>query len=109
MANYPNLPILDSSRITVMDGVIPVRASNGALKVRKLFTTDKAEFAIEHLLTKADWDTLKTFYDNNLAADVTFTWPGRPSSAYTVRFVGAPQPEGSQWRMFRVRVALAEV
>jgi hypothetical protein len=108
MATYPKLPILDTSRISVMDGIVPVRASNGSLKVRKLFSSDKAEFTVEHLLTKADWDTLKAFYDANYNLDVTFNWPGR-TTTYTVRFVTAPQPDGSAWRMFRVRVQLAEV
>jgi hypothetical protein len=108
MATYPKFLILDTSRISVLDGLIPVRASNGSLKLRKMFSSDKAEFTIDHLLDKTDWDTLKSFYDSNYNLDVTFNWPGR-STAYTVRFTSAPQPDGSAWHMFRVHVQLAEV
>lgn len=106
---YPtSLTILEGSEITPVDGFIPVRATNGTLKVRQTMPAEKNDFTLLHLLTKADWSTLLTFYNNNKNADVYLYWPG-DTSPYTVRFVGVPKRSGSPWHMYSVTVKLGEV
>lgn len=109
MATYPTYWILDTSDDTRFDGYEPRRASNGALKVRKLSAGEKREFTVDHLLTQAQKDAYETFFQTNKLLDVTFRWPGE-TSTINVRFVSAPKYSGpSGTRMFSVRVRLAEV
>ena len=44
MAAYPDLPTTTNSRVESLDGQIADRATNGALKVRSLYTADKLVF-----------------------------------------------------------------
>ena len=109
MATYPNYLILDTSDVTPVDGYEPRRASNGALKVRKLSAGEKREFTVDHLLSKTERDALEAFFQANKLLDVTLAWPGEAAAA-TVRFVAAPKYSGpSGTRMYAVRVRLAEV
>ena len=109
MAAYPSYWILDTSSIGRVDGFVPVRASNGALKIRKTMASEKSEFTIEHLLTKAEKDALESFYQTNKTLDVTLTWPGYTSGAFTVRFVSAPISKGMQGMLFMTQVKMAQV
>lgn len=106
MANYPGYFTLADSTATPQSGVEPARASNGALKLRRLWPDDKHSFEIGHALTLAQKATLDAFYATNKNLDVTYTWPG--DSARTVRFVAPPQ-----YRVFtrhvEARVRLDEV
>lgn len=107
MAAYPTLNTQETSRIDVEAGYEPVRATNGSLKVRRMFSADKASFTLDHDLTSAQKSTLDSFYASNKDLDVTYTWPGTGAS-YTVRFVAAPQYVWHPWG-FRARVMLVEV
>lgn len=106
MAAYPSLAALDTSRMSAASGHEPVRATNGALKVRRLYAADKASFVLDHMLTIAQKATLDLFYSANKDLDVSYTWPGTGAS-YTVRFVGAPQYIWQAWG-FRAQVRLEE-
>lgn len=107
MAAYPSLLTLRESAIEVEGGFDPARATNGSLRVRRLYDNDKASFEVRHLLTPAEKTTLDTFYAAERLADVTYTWPA-DRSTYTVRFVAAPQYRrvGNHWE---ATVRLAEV
>lgn len=107
MANYPAFFTIDDSTATPENGMEPERASNGALRLRRLWTADKRSFEIGHVLTPAEKTTLDSFYATNRDLDVTYRWPGDGSS-YTVRFVAPPRytPRGGR---FEVRVRLMEV
>lgn len=107
MAAYPTLDTLRSSAYTRDGGFDSARATNGALKVRRLFSAEKTEFTLDHSLTSTTKSTLETFYQTNKDLDVTFTWQADGAS-YTVRFLAPPQylrlPGGWQ-----ARVRLSEV
>jgi len=107
MADYPKYMILDSSQVTRVDGYIPVRASNGSLKVRKMMSGEKTEFTVEHFLFKTDWDTLESFYQTNKTLNVNLYWPGY-ASPFVVKFIAAPARTETLGRMFRVQCKLAE-
>ncbi len=109
MASYPTLPTTMATRDTIEDGRSVLRATNGALKVRRLYAADTKRFDLEHRLSASDKSTLDTFYGTNADLDVTYVYPADGAS-YTVRFVAAPahqvQPGKAAWI---TRVQLAEV
>lgn len=98
MAAYPSLLTLRDSTEERDAGVVPARATNGALRVRVMYPADKRAFEVRHLLTSAERTTLETFYQAERLNDVTYTWPA-DGAAYTVRFVAAPQYRrtGDRW------------
>ena len=98
MATYPALLTLRDSTEERDGGVIPARATNGALRVRVMYPADKRAFEVRHLLTTAERSTLETFYGAEKLADVSYTWPA-DRVTYTVRFVAPPQYRrvGDRW------------
>lgn len=96
MAAYPTLPYAETSRMTVAAGQEPARATNGALKLRRLHSQDRAVFVLNHELTGAQKTTLDSFYATNKDIDLTYTWPATAAS-YTVRFTTAPQYVWTVW------------
>ncbi len=107
MANYPRFLTLTDSTVSTESGVESVRATNGALRTRRLYAADKASFKIGHLFGNAERIELRDFYAANKDLDFTYVWPGTGES-FTVRFEAPPQvvPRGS---LFEARVPLLEV
>lgn len=90
MNTYPRFFTLQDSTAVTASGVEPLRATNGALKVRRMWPADKATFQIGHVLTTAEKTTLDAFYAAEKDADVSYVSPW-DSTTYTVRFVAPPQ------------------
>jgi hypothetical protein len=88
---YPTVGLLDESAVQIEGGFNPARATNGALRVRKLWPTDKRRFALVHMLTKAEFDSLQAYYDANALGQFNFTWPPT-GQVHGCRFVAPPQP-----------------
>jgi hypothetical protein len=108
MAAYPAFFTLADSVLLPESGIQPERATNGALRLRRLWAADKATAEIGHILTAAQKATLDAFYAANKDLDVTYTWPAAAGGGtYTMRFVAPPRytPRGSY---FEARVRLAE-
>lgn len=105
MAAYPSFGHLRSGPgPTRSDGQEPVRASNGTLKVRRLYSATKSDFAIDHMLTLPEKATLDAFYVANRDLDVSYTSP-EDGAAYTVRFAAPPQyVRFPSWVQARVRL-----
>ena len=72
---YPRLTLLNSSAPRRDAGLVQRRASNGALKMQRFFTTEKMEFDLNHWLTKAEKDQLEAHYQANKDASFDFFWP----------------------------------
>lgn len=104
---YPSYPVLDESEATRDAGIQATRASNGMLKVRRLFSADKTDFTVVHAMTRVDRDALMTFYAANSTAEFSFLWPG-DGATYTVRFAAAPQISRRS-NHYRATVRLLEV
>lgn len=104
---YPTLMILEDSEASRNAGLDAQRATNGLLKVRRLYSADKTDFTVVHMLTRAERDTLMTFYAGNVTTEFTFYWPG-DGTTYTVRFAAAPQVS-RRGAYYRTSVRLAEV
>lgn len=107
MALYPAFFHVDESTATPASGVEMARATNGALKLRALWPTDKHSFRLVHVLTPAQRDALQAFYEANKLLDVTYRWPG-DSVVRTVRFSGPPVYRPLTWHV-EARVPLEEV
>ncbi len=107
MATYPSFGVQINSSVKVEEGYEPVRATNGSLKIRRMFASPKRTFDIEHWLDSSEKSTLDTFYSTNKGLNVTLVWAGDGQS-YTVRFVDAPQYTWQPWG-FVTRVRLMEV
>lgn len=104
---YPVLMILEDSEPTVDGGVQADRATNGMLKVRRLYEEDKTDFVIVHMLTRAELETLMAFYGANKTAQFSFYWPG-DGATYTCVFTAPPQPS-RRGMYYRVTVRLGQV
>lgn len=104
---YPTLMILEDSEATPQGGVQADRASNGMLKVRRLFDEDKTDFVVVHMLTRAERDTLMAFYSANKTAQFSFYWPG-DGVTYTCVFTAPPQ-SSRRGMYYRVTVRLGQV
>lgn len=107
MATYPSHFHLADSAASVQSGVEPTRASNGTLKMRRLWPDDKHSFDVGHVLTLDQQEAYQAFYAANKNLDVAYTWPG-DGQARTVRFSAPPQYKRFT-RHFEVRVRLDEV
>jgi hypothetical protein len=109
MAAYPTLPWSDGTKTDADGGFEVDRATNGALKIRKLWPDDKRSFQLVHWLTPAEKTTLASFYGTNKLLNVTLT-AADDAADYTVRFTAAPVYE---WRAgalaWAARVSLVEV
>lgn len=89
--SYPTtLPIMQESTAEREGGFEPARASNGLLKVRRLYSAEKMTFRLVHWLSDAQKTTLETAYSTFKTSNLTLVWPGDGAS-YTVRFGAAPQ------------------
>jgi len=101
MAAYPMLGQTTQSRETIEDNVFIDRASNGTARGRVLWTAPKYTLQLQHIVARADVDTLLAFYAANRALEVTVVWDGN-GQTYTMMFDGAPKPEhigGLEWRV----------
>lgn len=108
MATYPNFQYTTGLSVQRSDGRINVRASNGALKSRLLYSQEKRTFDIMHELSRAQRSALDTFYNTNRDLNVTYVPPGETTS-YTVRFAAPPQYQAGVGEWCSVRVQLIEV
>lgn len=105
---YPTYPIVqDESEAVVGAGIQAVRATNGMLKRRRLYSADKADFTIVHILGRADRDTLLAFWEANKDANFDFRWPV-DGATYTCGFVDKPQVS-PRTAYYHVTVRLAQV
>lgn len=88
--SYPSLPIIrEGSRAERRGGLDPVRASNGVLKVRRLYSADKTDFTLVHWLSDSQRATLEACWQANRTGNVTLTWP-EDGAAYLCRFADSP-------------------
>lgn len=91
MAAYPSFTMMrEGTGVTVDGGHRSARATNGALRVQRLFPSAKRQFDVTHWLSAADKATYAAFFTTNKDLDVTLTWP-EDGASYTVRFIGEPQ------------------
>ena len=90
MATFPTLshgPSVNSDEMTV-DDIQADRATNGAPRIRAMFTAPKKTFSIVYQgMTSTDKSTVETFYTTNRLISFVFVWAADGVS-YTVYFSG---------------------
>lgn len=106
MAAYPFTTFTAGSVAEQQDGRQLVRATNGALKTRVLYTSDKKQFTLRHRLKSAEKTTLANFYGTNSALTWTLVFDGGTS---TCVFAQPPQYEPLPGSLYNVTVLAAEV
>lgn len=85
-----------------------VRSSNGALKMRRLFTTEKTDFTLDYWITSAQKTALENFYSSYKDVSNTIVWAA-DGATYTVLFVAPPQYVWMPGGWWQARVRLMEV
>lgn len=106
MAAYPFTVYGKESRAESMDGRELVRATNGALKTRILYSSDKKRFDLVHRLTSAEGTSLANFYGTNRGTSFTLVWNGGTS---TCVFGSPPQFQLLPGGLYSVQVSAEEV
>lgn len=108
MSDFPRLQyMLDDSTCEPLSGHEPVRATNGSLRMRRLFTGDKRNWSLSFVLDDTAFATLTAHYAANKDGQFLFYWPGDRQS-YTVSYVSAPSEARVGPMHSRVRVELME-
>lgn len=88
---YPAYPVVqDESEAVQYAGLEVTRATNGLLKTRRLYSEEKTDFVIVHVLTRAERDALAVHYAANRTAQFSFYWAG-DGATYTCVYADAPQ------------------
>lgn len=88
---YPVLPIMRPDSAAAREGgLAPTRATNGALKVRRLYSAEKTSFNLVHWISPAEKAALEAHYQANKDLSFSFAWPS-DGATYTVRYGAAPQ------------------
>lgn len=90
MPAYPSFFTLANSVTVSENGAEPTRATNGSLRIRRMWSADKKSFDIGHVLSDAQRATLDAFYAANKDANNTYRW-ALDGVSYTVRFAAPPQ------------------
>lgn len=90
MAYPTGLPVMAESTSERDGGIDPARATNGLLKVRRLYSAEKTVFNVVHWLSDAQRTALEAAYQADKNLSFSFTWPG-DGVTYTVRYGAAPQ------------------
>jgi hypothetical protein len=80
MAAFPFTTFSAGSVAEPMDGRQLVRATNGALKTRVLYTGDKQTFTLERVLNSTEKTTLVNFYGTNRLLSFTLVFDGGTST-----------------------------
>ena len=82
-----------------------MRATNGALRLRRLWSAEKLDFVVEHApLTDAERSTLEAHYQANRDASFAIVWP-EDGQTYTVAYAAPPQYlRNIGWWQARVRL-----
>lgn len=90
MAAYPNIAQDLDSTETVLDDLQVDRATNGAPRVRAMYTAPKRVFAVVHRwITPAEKASVDAFCSANRLLSFTFVWQA-DGVTYTCKFSGPP-------------------
>ena len=104
--DYPKLPLLATSVPQRESGIVPVRATNGKLMVRRFYSADKLNFDLSHWLLDAEYTALEAHYQAHKTLSFSFFWP-ELGQTYTCVYASAPLPTKSDGR-WMVSVRLME-
>ena len=87
---YPNFDQLVGTEGIAQSGIRIDRASNGDVRSQVLYSSDRWEFTVKHLLTSSQKTTLDDFYSTNKELEFTFPWDD-DGEGYNCIFVDKPR------------------
>lgn len=105
--DYPKLALLSASTPQREHGIVPVRATNGKLMVRRFYSADKMNFDLQHWLLDTEYVTLEAHYQAHKTLSFNFYWP-EMGQTYVCVYASAPLPTRADGRVL-VSVRLMEV
>ncbi len=112
MPSWPNTlpvsPLLDGFRETVPNAVVRTDMEQGPAKIRRRTTAAVRALSVSYLMSKAQVETLETFYLTTLMSGslpFDFTHP-RNSVSVSCRFVQPPAYGSANGNYFKVMLAL---
>lgn len=108
MAAYPTLPTMIGSLPEPVESRVLARATNGAVKVRRLHPTEKVTLNLKHEISAADKATLDAHYSAHVDSSFSYTWPGTGGGTYTVVYGARPIHEEQPGGWFLTKVVLEE-
>ena len=104
----PAYPVVqDESEAVQYAGLEATRATNGLRKTRRLYSDEKTDFTLVHVLTRAERDALAVHYAANRTAQFDFRWAG-DGLTYTCVYADSPQ-FSRRHNHYRAIVRLAQV
>ncbi len=89
MSAYPSYPLQRDTSTEREGGQDAQRATNGALRLRLRYATDRNTFNLVHLLTHDEKTALEAHYQANKTTSFSFVWP-EDRLVYTVFYGAAP-------------------
>lgn len=108
-AAYPTYTLISSSSADVDAGIVTARATNGALRARRMYAAEKLTLSLTHWLTPAEKAALLSHYTTNRDDSFAFTWPD-DGVTRTCCYLNAPLvATAPQAGRFLVTVKLGEV
>jgi hypothetical protein len=108
MATYPSVTQTARSRMDIADDIRQERATNGTIRARAMWDTEKRAWSVDHVATAAEAETLRQFYADNRTVTFDFIWRG-DLQTYTAMFAGPPRFEPIDSRaLWRVTVEIVE-
>ena len=108
MATYPTLKQTIESKQVALSGIVTDEGGNLTLWVRDMAPVEKFKFSVVHVVTKAEYDTLMTFYSANKIIPFAFVYRDNLAVTYpTCLFTDRPQKVAHHARnLFTVRVEI---
>jgi hypothetical protein len=108
VSDFPRLQyMLDDSTCETQSGHDFVRATNGALHVRRYFNDEKRMWLLSFFLSATSREDLQDHYDDNKDGQFDFYWPG-DDATYTASYIAAPEYAKAGPQYVRARVQLME-
>lgn len=108
MTAYPSFDQVLGSSVTYADDRTVDTDVSGAVHIRAFYPARKSQFAVKHFLSRDDYATLMTFYDDHRLDTFDFTFD-LDSVTYTCLFLAAPKVSTSDDpQVLQVDVALRE-
>ena len=107
MAQYPEFSISVKSSVEVLDGRQVARATNGALRSRSMWDTEKLKLNLVHVgLSEENWTTLMEHYRDHKISDFQVAYSG---AMYFVQYISPPRRTYLGAGILEVTVELEEV
>ena len=108
MAAYPSFAQTHQTKEEKQDKIDFERASNGSLRGRALWVSEKLTLALEHVLTRVELDELLAFYHANRLLPVDVPYYAGGNQVYSMYFEKPPEVARMSSSYWIVKVRMLE-